>query len=159
MEKTAQVVCELIASGDPSDYGAAEEAAIASQFAAVANVPAQDVSVAIASASVKITVTIATEDVDAGQAVKANLATALSDATAATTFLQAAVPGATVEAAPTVSEPALIPEGDDGSGMVVVVAAAGGGVGALVILGLAFYYLRKAPGSAKKQPEKDQQRV
>ena len=51
-------------------------------------------------------------------------------ATAATTFLQVAVPGATVEAAPIVSEPELIPETDDSS-LVLIVASAGGAVGAV----------------------------
>ena len=98
------MVYELIASGDVSDYDGTEDA-IAARFAAVANVPARDVTVTIDSASVKITVTIATEDTAVGYDVNANIATYLSDAASATTFLQAAVPGVTIEATPIIREP------------------------------------------------------
>ena len=99
-KETHEVSVTLIASGEVSDFGETEKASIASIFAAEAGVAVDAVTVTVTAASVNIAVTIATSD---ASTIEAALSGVLADAEAATTFLQTAIPDATVTAAPSIA--------------------------------------------------------
>ena len=157
-----------MASGDVSDYGETEGNAIATVFAKEAGVSVGAVTVTVTSASVNIAVTIATSD---AASVETALSDVLANADAATTFLQTAVPLATVTAEPSISSasllhsPPLPPQplrpqaaivfdeqavlvegeaGDTGASMLMPIVGAVVGVAAVAALLLALFLRRRA---------------
>ena len=114
---THEVSINLVASGTVDDYGETEMAEIKSIFAAEAGVHFGAVTVTVTSASrrrleetgVNIAVTIATTYTSTSS-VQDALSDVLVNADAATTFLQTAVPGATVTAAPSIASSSQSPD-------------------------------------------------
>ena len=101
-EEEEEIEVTMTLSGEVADYGTTEVTAIQTIFVTLLGTTiegADDVTVAISAASVKLTVEIKTHD---AEHVEEELATVLSTAAAATTFIQTAVAGATVEDVPVV---------------------------------------------------------
>jgi hypothetical protein len=164
------ITAQLTASGDISQYTASTRNAIAQRFASAAGVPAIDVVVSVAAASVVLTVSITVTQGE-GVAALSAVSQQLADAATATAFL-ATVGGTSVtvlsiDAAPTlalasslsppppgqtlgpdVNEQRSGGSGGSDSSVVVVAAAAGGVVLLLALLGAVWYCRAKqATGS------------
>ena len=100
---THEVLTFLTVAGSVDDFDENATSALASTFAAEANVSDDRVTVTVSSASVLLTVAIATSSEEQSSTITSALSTALADASSASAFLASAVPGIFVEAAPVVA--------------------------------------------------------
>ena len=93
LDVSYSTVISFQASGSVSDFGVDEKAAIATSFAAVANVSADAVSIAITAGSVHMTVTIEATDQASNAATTNVLSTALISAGSLSSLLNVTIEG------------------------------------------------------------------
>lgn len=91
MLTTHQVQISLTAAGNVDDYDANVRESLAQRFAELSQVDAEDVTISIEPASVRILASIQVEDASSGVALKSSLASQLSSVAASSTLLAISV--------------------------------------------------------------------
>lgn len=145
----------MIASGQVEDY---DPITIASEFATLAKVPIETVTVSLVKASVKIDVSIATADEAATENLEATLSPSLATASDASSALGIAIEvdplvQRTVTIVQLAAPPSAPPPDSSNNDAVIIGASVGGAVGLLVILagiGVTYFVLIKRQSTPKE---------
>lgn len=162
---TPTVGFALVVSGDVSDYARADvRDSLKSAVAQAANVDAEQVTLVVQPASVKLIFVITVADVAAASSVQSVMATAMADTGAAQQLFASSGVTLTVEAiavAPTITaagQPSLIDVergesfgggGDEGPPIVLIAGIGGAVVALLFVLAFSLRYHYKAKGRAR----------